>query len=214
MGGDIALPRALVLALIVISVVGIFGIGLAVGSLIGDSVPPAPTATPTLAAQAPDSTATPFLGPATDTALPPSDITSGPAPRPSATPTPIVATAPETTPTPAPGLPARSRTAYGDCLVDTVYNLAVRHERNEFRVEENSTGVWDVVVRRLVDHVADVCRPVAPEPQDSVTPRCIPDALSALYRRNNWDYSPDELFRQVAAEYALTVCRETPTWDR
>ena len=44
MGGDIALPRALVLALIVISVVGIFGIGLAVGSLIGDSVPPAPTA--------------------------------------------------------------------------------------------------------------------------------------------------------------------------
>lgn len=212
MSGDIALPRAVVLVLIVVGIVGIFGIGLAIGSLIGDSVPPAPTATPTLAAEAPDSTASTSSDPA-DTIVPPSDIASGSAPRPTATPTPIAVVAPRTTPTPAPGMPARSRTAYGDCLVDTVYDLAVRHEPNEFRVEENSAGVWDVIVRRLVDHVADECRPLAPEPQDSVTPRCIPDALSSLYRRNNWDYSPDELFKQVSAEYALTICRETPDWN-
>ncbi len=80
MGGDIAIPRALVLALIVVGGVGIFGIGLAVGSLIGDSVPPVPTATPTLAAETPSPTGIPQSDSIHENTIPPEQLAAGPLP--------------------------------------------------------------------------------------------------------------------------------------
>ena len=107
-----------------------------------------------------------------------------------------------------------TKTEYSTCLFRTHRSLLLDLESATFTPwpDYSNNSVWDVIRYRHVDYISDHCQDVAPAPPSTYSSTCIPRELQSFYRRHVPEGSDNEIFRAIAAEYALTVCQ--PAADR
>ena len=219
----IPIPRYGVILLVVFGMLGLVGIGIAVGSLLPDeaAMPTLRTPTPTAVVQAAPVSPTPPAVAGRGQSDPPS-----PKPTPRATPTPnpiqpgvlplpSPTPTPRATPAPTPVSAAAKRGAYADCLVNVVQRLSLKLEsQQKFELVSGNTSevryaLPDKAWAWLQPEVRAACIDLAPASTDSSSSNvCVLHNTAYLYRRNRWD-SPNEFTRVVSLMFVAAMCHDS-----
>ncbi len=215
----ISIPRYGVILLVIFGMLGLVGIGIAIGILVSDedAMPTLPTPAPTAVQAAPVSPTSPALADGGQVG-PPSPT---PTPRATPIPTPLIGTLPIPSPTPTPRAtptplpPDASRGAYADCLVNVVQGLSLKLEsQQKFElVSGNTSEVRDALPDKawawLQPEIRAVCSNLVPVSTElSSSNVCVLDNTAYVYRRNGWD-SPNEITRAVSLMFVADMCHDS-----
>lgn len=108
-------------------------------------------------------------------------------------------------------LQARSKTEHSTCLFRTYRALQLDLADARFRpwTGYSEERVWETIQHRSTDYVSSHCRDLAPKPS-TYSSTCVPRELQSFYRRHVPEGSSGPM-REIAGEYALTVCQPSAT---